>query len=311
MERLLITGIDTLVGSNLALQLAPKYSIVGLHGVHRVELAGCESIACDLNDPGRLALAVYTTQPKWIIHCGRLSRSSWDQADQQPPPATESLVAFRLADTAREIGCRLAVINSDCVVSGRRMFTSEDSPVAADTGWAKTARDVEMVLAKTDALVVRTHAYGWSPRSSEISFAEFVHQTLTRGRPMKSDGGLCTAKPQATPILATDLADLVMAALNRGTTGVLHLGGAERVSASCFAEELAAAFGLRRTDVFRDRHQMRKSSSHETSLDSTRARRLLDTPMPMVREGLARFAAQASTFRWQLHGGEGLRRVAA
>jgi dTDP-4-dehydrorhamnose reductase len=186
------------------------------------------------------------------------------------------------------------------------MFSSEDDPVTALSDWASIACELEHVLRKTAALVVRTHVYGWTSSANEPGYASLMHQALGTKQAV-SVGMQC----HANPILATDLADLLVLARRNRVSGLLHLAGAERVDAGEFARTLASAFGLPAARLRFPSTAKEKLSATETSLDSTRARMLLGTPMPLLREGLARFAAQASDFRWRLRGSEPVHRRAA
>ncbi len=74
------------------------------------------------------------------------------------------------------------------------------------------------------------------------------------------------------------------------------MSGAERTSPYRFARELAVACGLE----FRvqpvecgDADSQCDGWEGETSMNSRRARRALETSMPLLREGLGRFAQQA------------------
>jgi len=76
------------------------------------------------------------------------------------------------------------------------------------------------------------------------------------------------------------------------------------VSLPRFAAELAAAFGIRHFRPDLDRRPLRRPLV-ETALDCRRAQRDLGRPMPLLREGLARFAAQAANgYRARLRVGD-------
>ena len=79
--------------------------------------------------------------------------------------------------------------------------------------------------------------------------------------------------------------------------GLWHVTGAERSSPYRLACQLAAASGLSlgRSPLGMVEAPETADCSNETSLSSRRARRSLDMPMPMLREGLQRFAEQATS----------------
>ncbi len=278
----------------MALSLADRFDVVGLCGSRSMELAGCRTLACDLSDPTSLTAVVRQTQPRWILHAGPLSRGSWDIPQDQADVGVELRVVRRLAklaETARGIGCRLTVISTDAVFSGPGMFRREESPTNAAFAHARAAGAVELALAGSEALVVRTHAYGWSPPGAQGGFAERTWRAL-------SEGARCSfrANCHATPIHAAHLADRLAQAYRRGLSGLYHVAGAERASQFRFARELTVAFDLRTDPAasdedFRDGRQI---DIQETSLDTRPIRRELRCVMPMLREGLDRLAEEAA-----------------
>ena len=285
MERLLVTGIDLPVGANLALALADHHEILGIEQRGAVELAGVRTAACDLGDSRTIAELCRDWRPRWMIHCGPLAAPSWDDSPAASIAEREVRIAADLAGLAADLGVRLAVISSDAVFSGPRMFHTEDSPVA--TGQRATQiRNLERALEKSEALVLRTHAFGWNGAETSQCFAERVFAALSQGASLPLDG-----RRHATPILATDLALLVARALELRLTGLYHLSGAERTTPYHFACELAAACDLP-APVVGSSVAATEAAAADTSLNSRRARRMLEMPSPLVREGLERFARQ-------------------
>jgi dTDP-4-dehydrorhamnose reductase len=165
------------------------------------------------------------------------------------------------------------------------MFHDEQSSALSNSPLARAAIAMEAALEGSGALVVRTHAYGWSPREDDLSFAERVWLGLTEGLPHAADPHAC-----ATPILAADLAQRLYLAYERQLRGLYHIAGAERTSAARFAGELASLAGLplpRRESPLASHGLSASENLRETSLNTRRARCDLDYPMPMLCQGLA------------------------
>jgi len=290
----LVTGVDGWVGGNVAAALADRAVVRGLFRDRPVALNGCTTEPWDPRDPGDVRRRVLAASPHWIVHCGALARGSWDLPDHPGAAALgreESAICSVLVGLAERLGARLTVISTDAVFSGPRLFHDEQSPATGRHPVALAARQLERELARPGVLVVRTHAYGWSPDQTEPCFAEWAWQAL-------SEGEVCSFSPwrSATPILASDLAELLWSSYRRGLEGCYHLAGAERTSAYRFAVELAAAFGLRGAAVDcleQPPWDGRAESLDETSLGTRRAQHALGRPLPMLREGLDRFARQA------------------
>ena len=313
MAKLLIVGVDSMVGSNLALALSREFDVVGLGQQKPFHLPAIRTSGCRTDDPAAVASAVRRRKPRWIIHCGPLAQSSWDQRGLAGlTPATVN-VALAIAEAARDVGSRLTYLSTDAVFSGPRMFHNEQSPGKSS---GEAVQEIEQTLETNGALIVRTHCYGWSPAGQRPVWIERLATAMFEGQPPDAQGS-----HHATPILATDLARLLLRAYRLDVRGVLHLAGAERTSQRRLAAELAAmwpdlcsgAIGSLPALAGTLAESDSNSAARETSLDTRRARRLLGRPMPMLREGLCRFVAQAfDGHRQRLHSaGTTIRRRAA
>ena len=296
VPRVLVTGVDGAVGANIALWLGRRAEVFGLYEDHQVALPGCEIDRWDPRRPAMIRGMVRGAGPNWIVHCGPLACGSWDLfqnfrslKDFGSLRAQETAVCGELLDAAEHLGASLTSVLTDAVFAGPRMFHDEQSPAAGQEPPAMAARGVERLLEGRRALVVRTHAYGWGSRAAEPTFAERVWMALAEGLPCPLD-----PRRHATPILASDLADILWLAYRRGLEGLYHVAGAERASAFRFAHELAGLAGLPMPDQAAEPPTAVSpaGSVWETSLNTRRARQELGRPMPMLREGLARFVAQ-------------------
>ncbi len=359
--KLLVLGVDSVVGANLALSWAEHYAVCGLFRRQPVALDGCSTARFDPENVAAVQALVRQESPGWIVYCGTFGRGSWDIGEEIPDAEAEARLCARLADTADTLGARLTILSTDAVFggsdqtgtgsrrfsekqpelgatrvpvrvlsepcSGSRLFHDELSEPAGSDPFAVAARRVEQSVQGRPVLVVRTHAYGWSPMDDEPDCAERVWQSMAEGR-------ACVLDPRryATPILATDLAGLLDRACRIGLTGLYHIAGEERISEYCFAAALAAAFDLSDYRIEAQEgivskkgpspgqlrpisgtcanhnrgtvpllgqppHEKDPSTAQrrlpaETSLATRRAQRDLQRRMPSVREGLQRFAAQ-------------------
>ena len=286
MERLLVTGIDHPLGSNLALALVERFQVLGLYSQYVVESSEFATTHAAPGDRAHLEELLHDWRPQWIIHCGPLSSPSWDRTGNEQLAEQEPKAAAHWTKLADELSARLTVISSDVVFSGPRMFHEETSPAHNPSQRAAQVRAMERAFEHSGALVIRTHAYGWSPAADHAGFAEQAYESLVSGRPIEADG-----RRHATPILATDLAELLVRAYEKRIDGLHHLSGAERTSPFRFVSQLATAFGLQAPGETSAASQ--NSTDGETSLNSKRARRVLEMATPMLRDGLNRFAEQA------------------
>jgi len=288
VQKLLVIGVETVVGSNLALALAESFAVRGLHGAGNVSIEGLSTTRCDLIDPEELKHEVKQFGPQWIIHCGVLSASAWDLDGKRIVAQHEPQTVKLLAEQADALGAKLTVVTTDAVFDGPRMFHEETCATTASGFAATHALNVEGMLQSTDALVVRTHAYGWSPVEDNACLAESIWNSWAGGGAVELD-----SMRHATPILATDLAPLLHRAYQRKLQGLYHMTGAERTGLARFASELASVCDFASPRLRAAQAMDANIQNRETSMNSRRARRALDLPMPLLRDGLARFAEQA------------------
>ncbi len=287
MQNVLVLGVDTVLGSNLALEFARWFDVFGMFTSFAVEIDGCQTEKRP-DSPDELLARVDQVAPRWVVLCGDLSQSSWLDVET---PRSDVDVAQTLLDGSRNFGYRLTVISSDAVFTGPRLFHDEDAPRLGTGVFARQACQLERMLADTSALVVRTHAYGWSPAPDFVPGIEQLWDRLRFSTACELD-----TKRYATPILASDLASLLCRAMDRELAGLYHIAGAERINPYRFGVEMAAAFGLPSNRVHCRVEECRGAAStvpSERSLATHRARGALATPMPLVRDGLKRLAEQA------------------
>ncbi len=284
--RVLVTGVDGVAGGNIALELSDVCEIHGLFEQYPVAIDGCETARWNAGSFNDLAAVIRDKAPQWVIHCGRMAESSWSPPDPSFDVGREIAVCDALARLSWAARFRLVVLLTDAVFAGPRMFHAESLPARGEGLLAETARRADQLLQEAGALVVRTHVYGWSPSGHRPGVVERIWRVLT-----ESAADVFDDEAYATPILASDLAGLLLDAYRLGLTGCYHLAGAERTSMYHFAAETAEAFGVSRR--YMEPSRCRRAIA-ETSLDCRRARNALQRPMPALADGLARLVRQTA-----------------
>jgi dTDP-4-dehydrorhamnose reductase len=288
VDPVLIIGAETVVGANLCVHWSEKFGVVGA-SESRLNLRGCEIVQ---RAGGRRGLGSLITESSasTVIYCGSASKSSWSA---QPQSAHEGLVAAacEISSAASKAGCRMVYISSDAVFSGPWMFHEEDSESLCPSREAQILREAEAEVLRQSptALVIRTNAYGWSP-SGRDGWLETVLATIEARRHSSLD-----SVRHATPILATDLAEVLEQALAINLQGYYHVAGAERISPLGFAQRLAGQFNLPWIPVARETALTQPPSgcgSGECSLQTKKIRRDLCLAMPLLGESLDRLEAQ-------------------
>lgn len=290
MERILVAGIDTVAGGNFAAWWATRHEVCGVAWSTPVSIAECRSlgVAGPALSPGSL---IAREQPTRIVFCGPASAQCWG-VPERTMTAEIARTAAAWAAAAQAAGAKFTYISSDAVFTGPWLFHREQGTCYCPSHGARhlLAAERDVCEAAPEALIVRSHIFGWSPVESETGFTERLLEQLRSGESVAMD-----YLRHATPILATDLAELLEAAFTNGLTGIHHAGGAERVNPFRFACLLAEEFGLETSLVsaLETPMEQRKAwASGETSLQTRRIKRATDGAIPLLRDGLARFREQ-------------------
>jgi dTDP-4-dehydrorhamnose reductase len=216
--------------------------------------------------------------------------SSWHPASATDIQ-TAATATLAWIESSRTSGKRLTLISSDGVFTGPWMFHTESCDSFCQASEGQTLRTLEKAALKDSvgSLIVRTHPYGWSPKL-QGGWIDGMLAALEADQPPIFD---CVA--HATPILATDLANVLASAWNAGLTGVFHIAGAERTNPHRFACALARVFDLAPPQAIwlaPTESAPTGFARGECSLHTRSIRRALNIGLPMLVEGLERLRAQ-------------------
>ena len=288
---ILVTGASGLLGSNLVLAGVDAGREMGavVHA-HPVHVAGVATVEVDLTDAAAVRAAIGRVRPAAVIHCA--AQTNIDEAELHPGEARRINVdaSATIASACAEVGAKLVYISTDTVFDGTRAFNTESDPVNPLNVYGRTKLEGEREAAarNPDTIVARTNLYGWNAQDKQ-SLAEWVLERLERGDtvPGFTDVWFC-------PILVNDLAAILFAMLDRDLRGTYHVVGGERISKHDFAVRVAREFGLDERSVLPgsvEEAALPAPRAHDLSLSTEKTAAALERRMPMVDEGIRRFAA--------------------
>lgn len=289
-DKTLIVGVDTLAGANIALTWADRCEIVGVTSRRRFILDRCRAIVAAPADPRALADIIDAEAPTTIIYSGLISSSAWEWSREYDLSSeSERLAAVCRVATRR--GSRVIVISSDAACFGPFLFRRDDDHRSVDVA-PLAIRRIETAATHSHALVVRTHLFGWRPTAD--SWIERIWTAISEGRPVYASG-----THYATPILASDFAELLWNAKTCGLHGLYNLAGAERASMWHFATVLSGFAGVALKVMSPDsvlenfKLESEPRTGQETSLDSRRIQSALRLALPRLQDSVRRFVEQA------------------
>lgn len=295
MNTLAIFGVDTVAGANLARSFSADYRVIGICDHNAPELPGCQLISGDeaTAQPTRLLADL---QPQRVIDASCVGDSPWNpQASIGSEEQCER--SAKLAAACKEQGIPYVLLSSDAVLSGPWMFHEEDSECRCSSIISQRLLTLEQsILQNPSALVVRTHVFGWSLSAGQTGWIETLLERMGQGQTCAD-----LHKPgHATPIVASELAQILNRAFAENLTGLYHIAGAERVNRIQFARRLAQSFdvswlGSAASGEHFTEAERKSFGFGETSLQTRMVRRELCVAMPTLTESMHQLREQQET----------------
>ncbi len=83
MNSIIVAGIDSVVGANLAAELSERHHVIGLSFDGDISIADVQTAICRVDDLDAIREWVNSTRPDAVVYCGLAARSSWETTREQ------------------------------------------------------------------------------------------------------------------------------------------------------------------------------------------------------------------------------------
>ncbi len=271
-----ITGAGGLIGSHLVREAAARNLSWQVIAPTRQQL--------DLADFNKVREAFSRQRPGLVIHCAAMSRPT----DCQAAPARAKNINVDATACLAELATVIPFVffSTDHVFDGTQGKYTEESPVNPLTVYAETKAAAErIVLANSRHLVIRTSLNGGVSPTGDRGFNEALRRAWAAGEVPK-----LFVDEFRSPISAQVTARAVWELIARGATGMFHVAGAERLSRWQIGHLLAARWPQLnpRVEAGSVKDYSGGPRPADTSLDSSKAQKLLSFQLPGLTEWLAK-----------------------
>lgn len=245
-------------------------------------------IEFDLTDKKRMEEAFKKIRPDAVIHAAAMSNIDWCEKNRREALAVNAESSAFLAALCRDSGCRMVFVSSDMVFDGKTGRYAESDPVHPVNYYGETKCLAETDLGRNcpDSVCARAALIYGAPAFGGTSFTHQMTLSLQSGREVS----LFTDQYRS-PISAVNLAQALLELVDMPFTGVLHLGGPERIGRYEFGLILAELNGFPKSLLKPVRINDLPSAAprpKDVSLDVSKAAGLLKTKLLNCREGLRR-----------------------
>lgn len=218
---------------------------------------------------------------------------------EQNPAETRRLNVdgtLSVSRAAKAVGARVLFFSSDYVYDGKKGRYDENDPPTPINEYGRQKAETEAAVLALDPrnLVVRTSgAYGWQWEPK--NFVLQVRARLSAGQPVR-----VAADIRYNPTAAENLAEIVVALVAAGKSGIYHVVGSDSVLRADFAREIARIFGLDGSRIEQLPYSELRSPTprpESSVLLTEKVRAALPIPLWGVREGLERMRDSEAAWR--------------
>jgi dTDP-4-dehydrorhamnose reductase len=237
MRAVVVGGSGQIGGWLLRVLEAEGHDAVGTYqnvpypGLAHLDAAQLDPSAAWLRDQ-RPDVVFYPAGFTWVDGCERDPARACSANLEQP---------LNLARAAADLGARFVYFSTDYVFDGHAGPYDENSATNPLSAYGQSKLDTERALADElgdRGLTVRT-SWVFGPERQGKNFAYQLVKALSQGRSLD-----CPSDQISSPSYGPDVARAVVALVESGQSGLIHVAGPEVIGRVEFARALASAFAL-------------------------------------------------------------------
>jgi len=290
--QLLVTGASGQLGANLLRELrGTDWQVTAWSGSRAGSMFGVPLQPVNLTDRAAVMAAFREANPQAVLHAAALSSVAACYGDPERAVQVNVAGTRHLVELATAAQARLLFVSTDLVFNGEKgNYTEADAPAPlSNYGKTKQAAE-EAVLAVAGHLVARVSLLFGPSLIGKESFFDQQVRALRGGQPV-----VFFEDEWRTPLAYPTAAQALCALVASSLSGVLHLGGGERLSRLEMGQRLARVLQVDPSIIVAGSRLAAPAPEPrpaDTSLDSTRWRTLFpNVPVPSFEDALRQMLA--------------------
>lgn len=243
MEKLMITGVNGLLGQKLLEQAVSKYAVLGidLHPEPVLKKIKFEYRKLDLTDRRKVKETILAFHPAYLINTAAMTDVDGCETEKERCWRINVEAVEHIIYAAQMIGSRIVHISSDYVFDGNKgPYTEESLPSPLGYyGKSKLASENVLTAADVEHAIVRTMVLYGHGIDVRPNFVTWLIEKLRQRQPVK-----IVTDQVGNPTLADDLAGAILRIIELKKWDLFHICGSEAIDRYQFALKIAEIFKL-------------------------------------------------------------------
>ena len=243
MNKLLITGASGFLGWHLAQIAQEKWQVYGTYFTHVLDIANINLIKIDLRDLTILKQLFQTIKPEAVIHTAAHSKPNFCQTHPEESYSINVTASENIAHLCARYNIPCIFTSTDLVFDGSNPPYQEKDPVSplSTYGLHKAIAEQKMLAIYPQTTVCRMPLMFGAATPVANSFMQPFLQIIKENKELSLFND-----EFRTPVTANTAAKGLLLALEieRNISGIIHLGGKERISRYQFGLLMAEVFNL-------------------------------------------------------------------
>jgi len=239
--KILITGASGLLGSKVAeVAVERGFEVYSCYSTHEVNFG--RPLKLNVLDFSSVLSAVEQINPNFVMHTAALTDVDLCEKDKNLAFNVNVLGTKNIVEACKKVNAHLVYISTDYVFSGEKGYYREQDETNPLNYYGFTKLEGEKIVESSNLsyLIARASViYGSRPAAGKVNFALWAIEKLKKGEVVRA-----VDDQFVSPTLNTNLAEMLLEAIEKGLTGVYHMSGATRVSRFDFVVKLAKIFNL-------------------------------------------------------------------
>ena len=286
--KVLVTGSSGFVAGSILAQTPADWQV---HAIGRSAAPATELKAAfhqvDLLDEDLLAEVLYAIAPDAVIHTAALANIDFCEQNQDLADRINVDATGRLAAICKNLSARLVFCSTDSIFAGEKAYYQEtDTPLPLNHYARTKIRAEELVMSAAPSNIVArlSLVIGLPIMGRGNSFLSDMITRLGKGEQMKF-----AVNEIRTPVDLVTLGAALTELAAGSFSGTIHLAGNTRINRYEMALHIAKETGLPQAQILAvDSNALsgRAPRPNDVSLNNSLAKKVLQTPMLTLDEGL-------------------------